>query len=296
MKQSATLLILVTSLAALEIPCALGANSVVVESKTVAANAQNVTIGVYVTNDFELATLILPLELRSVTPGAFITDTFAFDVQGRVAASGLTTVSAKRFYGQPDAVNSCSGAASQSYTEGDSIPAGFFTSPDGVMWAGMDWGSSGSPGPLTAGSDGLPGNGTPSFVFTFDVTGVSGTFEIDTCCTLPANHLLFVEPLINQVVVPTFEKGVVSIACGCSNHGDPNSNGLAFEIGDAVLLMNILFFGAEAFPDASETCPVLPGDLDCNGVLDVLDLLRVIYIITGDFGPSPDFICDPCAP
>jgi hypothetical protein len=249
-----------------------------------------------VANDFDLATLILPLEIRSVTAGAFITGTFAFDVQGRMDASGLLTVRAKRFYGQPDAVNSCSGAASQSYTDGDSIPAGFFTSPDGVMWAGMDWGGSPSSGPLTAGSDGAPGSGTPSFVFTFDVTDVSGAFEIDTCCTLPGNHLLFVEPLINQVVVPAFQKGVVSIGCACSDHGDPNRNGLQFEVGDAVLLTNILFFGAEAFPDASATCPVLPGDLDCNGVLNVLDLLTMIYIITGDFAPFPEAVCDPCAP
>jgi len=46
--------------------------------------------------------------------------------------------------------------------------------------------------------------------FTFNVTGIDGLIEIDTCCALPANHLTYVDE--NTVTVaPSFLKGIITV-------------------------------------------------------------------------------------
>jgi len=52
---------------------AWGANRLDVESKTVNKGQTGVTIGIKVTNDVDLNGIVVPLILRSVTPGAFVT-------------------------------------------------------------------------------------------------------------------------------------------------------------------------------------------------------------------------------
>ncbi|HUU45737.1 MAG TPA: hypothetical protein VM118_08385 [Acidobacteriota bacterium] len=178
-------------------------NSVIVESKQVSPGATGVTVGVFVENDIELAGLEVPLELRAAMPGSYITTSFTFNVQGRVGSSGLTDFPTKRILGIP-AANTCSGPVSNSYALNNAVD---YVSPDGVLWAGV---LTGSPY-MAPGSDGVPGVGTPSFLFTFDVTSVDGFFEIDTCCVAPGNHILFVEGGTNNCIVPTFTKGTITV-------------------------------------------------------------------------------------
>ena len=52
---------------------AFAANSVTVESKTVSPGAQAVTIGVRMANDLHLNGFAIPLRIRELTPGSFIT-------------------------------------------------------------------------------------------------------------------------------------------------------------------------------------------------------------------------------
>ena len=94
---------------------------------------------------------------------------------------------------------------------------------------------------------------------------------------------------------PTLVDGTVTILppCACDWFGDLNLNGVAFEVGDIVLLTSAIFRGVPIPAAADPLCPVERGDLDCNGVLDVLDALRLLYVITGDW-PYPEGICDPC--
>ncbi|HUU45787.1 MAG TPA: HYR domain-containing protein [Acidobacteriota bacterium] len=185
-----------------------GANAVVVESKSVAASAAGVTVGVHVENDVDMSGMVVPLELRAVTPGSYITTSFNFAVQGRVGSSGLTDFPTSLTYGAPDAAFPCSGPVSNSYATSSAVD---YVSPDAALWVGVV-----IMNPFMApGNDGLPGVGIPSFLFTFDVTGVDGLFEIDTCCVTPANHLQYVDGFY-MPITPSFTKGVVTI--GDTNH------------------------------------------------------------------------------
>jgi hypothetical protein len=208
-------------------------NSLVIESKTVSAGETGVTVGGYVTNDLTLLGIAMPLEFRSITPGSFITNSLTLTVQGRVGASGLMDIEMEEHYADPDASNSCSGPVSRSY----SIPAplDFFT-PDALVWTGVRIG-----GPVLApGTDGEPGLGTPSFLFTFDVTSNLGSFEIDTCCKAPDAHLQFVEDP-GMAFLPDFTKGVVTIV-------DPG------------------------------VCNERPMDVNCDNVVDVIDVVALVNV------------------
>ncbi|HUU44217.1 MAG TPA: hypothetical protein VM118_00675, partial [Acidobacteriota bacterium] len=191
---------------ALAAPNAMGANAVVVESKQVAASATGVTVGVHVENDVDLSGMVVPFELREVTAGSYIATSFAFAIQGRVGSSGLMGFPTVRTGVPTWPSNACSGPVSQSFGGPFPDPPVDFVSPDCAMFAGLvTMGSNMAPG-----DDGLPGVGTPSFLFTFNVTGVDGFFEIDTCCVYPANHISYVDGSYSEVI-PTFTKGLVTI-------------------------------------------------------------------------------------
>ena len=66
-------------------------------------------------------------------------------------------------------------------------------------------------GAYLVGNDGVPPGGTPSLVFTFDVTSVDGLFVIDTTCVTPANYLLYVDCLTSGPVEPEFTAGVITV-------------------------------------------------------------------------------------
>lgn len=219
---------------------AWAANSLVVESKTVAPGETGVTIGAFVTNDVALAAIQVPLEIREVSAGAgaFTTNNFDFIVQGRVAASGLNDIPVKYFYADPDAINSCSGPVSQTYSVFAITPAGFHTSPDAVVWAGQRLF-----GPVFG-----PGSDvTPSFLFTFDVTNTPGQFEIDTACATGA-HLDFIDT--GGLPVPVdFTKGTVTIA--------------------------------------SPVCNDRPEDTNCDGKVDVFDVVQAVAVAFRNNPESP---------
>ncbi len=218
---------------------AWAANSLVVESKTVAPGETGVTIGAFVTNDVALPAVHVPLEIREITPGAFTTTNFDFIVQGRVLASGLNDIAVTYFYADPEAINSCSGPVSQTYSVFAETPAGFFTSPDAVIWSGT---TIYNPA-LQPGSD-----VTPSFLFTFDVTNTPGQFEIDTACASSV-HLLFRDAIGLPVVPVEFTKGTVTIA--------------------------------------SPVCNDRPEDVNCDGVVNVFDVVQAVAVAFRNDPESP---------
>ncbi len=192
------------------------ANHVSVESKNVALGATGVTAGVYVENDVPIVALVLPLELRSASPGTYVTTAFAFGptAGGRVNNSPLgpagptwppANITARKY--AVTATPACSGPVSNTYnTAAAQID---FVSPDGVMHATVSTGdpNAGEDITLPPGSD---PQGTPSFLFTFNVNNVDGFIEIDTCCVRPANHLSYVDEQ-TEIVTPTFTKSTIRV-------------------------------------------------------------------------------------
>jgi len=82
--------------------------------------------------------------------------------------------------------------------------------------------------------------------------------------------------------------------CDCPGQFDPNRNGIPCEIGDLVLTWNRAFYGL-VDTVTTPTCICQDGDLDCSGLLDVLDVVGLLGVICGDFDPAqlcgPDFSC-----
>lgn len=257
----------------------LASGSVIIESKTVPANANDVQIGVYLQNGASIGGMVMPLEFRSITPGSFISGEIEFLKQGRMlqhwGSSGVWPI--EYYYPGASFSNTCSGPLSGTYDSNEVLqPSVSFVSPTGFLWGTLACGEY----CLPPGDDGLPGTGIPSLITSFGVTGIPGTFEIDTCCVAPGNHLSMIDCDGDSVFSPAFTKGVVTIApCDCPAVNDPNHNGIPFEIGDWVR-MAYLAFGGE--PNTiTPLCPCSDGDVDCSGLIDVVDLIRMIHVISG---------------
>ncbi len=228
------------------------ANSVVIESKTVNPAATNVTVGVHVTNDVGLWAVVLPLEFRSVTAGSYITGSLSAGMGGRIGTFIGFSGGFSPDQRSVPSSNVCSGPISHSF------PAGYspvdFISPDCafLQTVFVNYGQT-----LPPGTDGAPGTGTPSYTLTFDVTCESGQFVVDTCCVGPANHASFVNSTYQTVPV-TFTRGIITID--------------------------------SAGPQC--VCNDAPGDVNCDGVIDVFDVIAVSEAAFSG-APTPSPCCVP---
>jgi len=190
-------------------------NYVKVESKKVLAGQSGVEIGIRFGNDVPLSNFGLPLEIRSVSNGAYISGTFTLTTANRIPGSPLEDMGGVQYYDTPEEVNSCSGPISHTWSGGSAVPNAD-GSPDAVMWFGMPLGLGRY---FPVGDDEM----TPSFILSFDVNANPGEFEIDTMCALQGIHLEFIDNNM-QTIVPSFTKGVVTIVeggywpdCACPN-------------------------------------------------------------------------------
>ena len=181
-------------------------NSVVVESRTVLEGEQDAAIHIKLTNDVSLRQIVLPLVIRSVTPGAYITSVSGTRNE-RLTTEVLADGKILNQLADPNGSCSPGGFGTVTFTYhgfGPSPVRLVDSSPEGLLLVAGDFANL----TLAPGSD---VNG--SFVLTVDVTSTSGIFEIDTTCTNPANHLMFVQDNAptNTPIVPQFTKGVISI-------------------------------------------------------------------------------------
>jgi hypothetical protein len=272
-------------------------NSVVIESKQVLPGATNLTVGVYFSNAIPIVALVLPLEFREIDASAYLQTVFVpqMNPAGRMWHSplgpehlyGPSATPIERKFDAPSGTP-CSGPTSNTYqvTSNFLVPS----SPDGFLFETHSVGDEASEPDvdLDPGME-VPGVDVPSYSFTFDVTNVSGQFEIDTCCVRPANHLMYVNR--NTQAVPVqFTKGIISIGCFCRCHGDPECDGEA-DILDVVRAVNTAFRDSPEVTD--QDCTHSRTDLDASGMTDVIDVARLIDLAMNN-GQPEEVVTDPC--
>ena len=194
------------------VPSAFAVNTVVVQSRTFDINAPACTVGISITNDVDITALVLAMQFRTLTGGAYIGGTISASTfkwepipGGRVDNSPLGPAGANwpnasitnRKYNTPG--GSCP-AHDVSFATATALPDAI--SPDGFLHATVSQGDEGIGEDivLTPGAD---APGSPSFRFIFPANGNPGTFAIDSTCTTPANVNSFVDRLTNLVVATT---------------------------------------------------------------------------------------------
>jgi len=298
-------------------PTAQAENSVVVESKTVYPypGRPPVTVGIWVANSVELTGFVLPLEFRDTDGnGSYITGPnssfsgFKVVAGHRLGSSPLTGSVIKYKYASPTA-NTCSGPLSQTYP----APSAHvdYISPDGLLLAMV---SQGAPHGaqiywLPPGDDHVAGifpnwpeedwstdyEAGPSFTLTFSINAVPGTFEVDSCCSLPNNHLSGTD-LNTNLVLFSFTMGVITIdpaACACPCFTDTKCDGIKWDVFDVVRTLEVAFRGWP--PVQSENCPRQDTDVNCSGGTDVIDVVLMGNVAFRGASAAATF-CAPCAP
>lgn len=278
-------------------------NSVVVESQTLITGTPGTVVGVSISNAVPIAGLLVPLEIRPLTPGTAIAESIAYVMNpaGRVANSPLGVADdvdslwpeALRVLRKTCQVcpNTCSGPVSNSYCS-DDISCTYPTGPYGLLFGSVSTGDtqSGHLIELAAGAD--PGDAASASlqIVLTNLGTTPGVFEIDTACWTPANSLAYVQAN-SSLIVPAFTKGTIELKCDCNCHGDPFCDGVA-NIQDVVSAIDVAF--RNGVPVAQPYCPYQASDLNCDGIVNIQDI--VIMLDVTFRGEDPDqLICDPCA-
>lgn len=176
--------------------------AVVVASLTAERGQQGVVIPVKMTNDIDVRGVVLPLQIHHIDTGAFITG-LKLSYGDRLPAEG--TLSDVQFTNQYlTADGNCMEGQQGGYAtiaSQDTLMHDIAVSPVGVLFSRQRIVAD----DLPAGAD-----ATGSFVITVNLTNTPGRFEIDTTCTDPSNHLMFVKP-DNIGTIPVFTKGTITI-------------------------------------------------------------------------------------
>ncbi len=96
-----------------------------------------------------------------------------------------------------------------------------------------------------------------------------------------------------------FDPGYICIIPPEDDRGDINLNGIANEIGDAVLFTNYFIYGPSVWDPIWSENQILASDINDDGIVaTVADLVYLIRIITGDaipYGPSGEYKINPYA-
>jgi hypothetical protein len=260
-------------------------NSVVVSSLTVGLDSEGVRIPVRLTNEDVLQGLTVPLVIRAIDPRAFI-DKLAVTYEDRLAASNLD-IEATNLYFTADGTckGPCyAGGSTGGFATIDTTGAGpqaISASPVGLLCVRQALVGDLAPGTDTTGS----------IVLTVDVNSSvdGGEFEIDTTCTAPNNHLLFVGSIPTDLpILPAFTRGVIrTVACWCPNQQDYDGDTFITAV-DLAAMIDILFGGAPDIQDP--VCVTTRSDMDCDGFSTPLDLGAMIDYLFA-YLPGP---CAPC--
>jgi hypothetical protein len=266
-------------------PGAWAADYITVESKTVAAGATDVTVAIRLANSDTLMGFALPLEIRSLTLGCRPAS-LRMEYAERLTET-LQDYRTANQYTAKDGV--CWEGGAPAYqtplTQTADTTVSVTHSPWGIMFGGLRFMSVNSLWP------GVDSSG--SLLLHMDMTGVPGSFEIDTVCIYPANHAVYVRvlpyPGAPRGIYPNFTKGVITLVdCNCSHHGDIDGDEQLTSL-DLGLLIDYIFASGDA-PPTDVTCPHIDrGDVDCTGFDDASDVARMVDILF-----AAGSACDPC--
>jgi hypothetical protein len=96
------------------------------------------------------------------------------------------------------------------------------------------------------------------------------------------------DPKVEYVPAISYCGGAICVCEPPDDRGDLNLNGIANEIGDAVLYTNYFIYGGGVWNPVYAQSQILASDINDDGiVLTVADLIYLIRIITGDEAPFP---------
>jgi hypothetical protein len=276
-------------------------NRVTVESRTFYPGQEACTVGVFFENSVGLTAIVAPLEIRSIDSGAYPASDFwrRLNPNGRIWGSPMYWYCTTGFcpplylplrtYAVPVTPSTCSGPLSHSWNaQAANID---YVSPDAFMLSVVAAGDPniGDDITLDPGSDGFA-TLSASVQFGFTAGMSTGRFEIDTCCTLPMNHLVYVDSNTNAIHTE-FTKGVITIACQCPCANDPNCDGVSTDILDVIETIQVAFSGKPTTTDPG--CTRQRTDVDCNGVTNVVDAVRIALVSFAGFDRAVLY-CDPC--
>ncbi len=282
---------------------AAAANSVVVESQVLMIGIPGSTVGVSISNSAPIAGFLVPLEIRPLTPGTSLAQSFTYllNPAGRVANSPLGYADPSVDSLWPEAAMvlryscvqcsvSCSGPVSNSYCLVDTTCISP-TNPYGLFFGSVSTGDPqiGELINLDPGSDpGITADASLQIVLN-QIATVPGFFEIDTACWLPSNSIGYAEA-DGDFVLPSFSKGIIEVRCDCSCHADPFCDGFT-NIQDVVNLVDVAFRNED--PGAQQFCPHLPQDVNCDDIVNIVDVVIMTDVAFRNADPGVVF-CDPC--
>lgn len=279
-----------------QVPHALGANSVTVESKTVDSNSV-VSIGVSIVNDEPIRYVVCPLIIRSISGDAFPASISINRVPGSRIDNYLQGIVVNNGYLVYDSLGCHSGEDFPGFKPvawDDSLDHPV-VSPAGVMFVRGIFMPTDPV--LPPGED----SETPSFKIMANIGPYGGIFEIDTTCMAQNNHLVFVSLVggTNTRRIPDFVRGIVTVngpqklGCECGRAGDITDDRV-YDVMDVVGLIDYAF-GQGARPPRDPLCPFGDrGDANCDGVDDVFDIMWLIDFVFKN-GTPPCGWC-PCPP
>lgn len=188
-------------------------NKVWVESKTVSRDQNYAKIHLFIQNDIPIAGVVVPLIMESTSGGAFVKSIeLSFDDR---LTNYLTDYSVRNQYDIPDGIcgiicdtipdsvcDTSRGFHSISAVSGrHDVPS----SPHGVYFVKARFTSA----LLPVGVDSIG-----SLVISANIGSTDGTFSIDSTCTDPRNHLIFIDADAHSIS-PSFQAGVITVSGEC---------------------------------------------------------------------------------
>lgn len=92
---------------------------------------------------------------------------------------------------------------------------------------------------------------------------------------------------------PVFGNATTNVTCNCFCFAEPGECNGSLDVLDVLAVINIAFRGFPDVDDPEATCPMAPSDVDCDGQTTILDVIKIIEVAFRAADPTATF-CKPC--